>query len=215
MRGLPAVGLPLSVSVLDRIPESRRGRPPLAGRGDNPALPRRLRVVFASLRGRIRAVALEHIPGRNRVQAPAAPGFYWSCADALTEGLSPQSGLVQRECFMLPAAVPPLVAGATFLPIQGALWVLGSGVNLSLWQQQRENHTTGLRSEENKPITLAGAGNAPLLRLRRRLPRRGRFALHSAFELISISRHSAAKTSPSGGSGAIAPKGGAPGMGVI
>ena len=27
----------------------------------------------------------------------------------------------------------------------GALWVLGSGVNLSLWQQRRENHTTGLR----------------------------------------------------------------------
>ena len=43
------------------------------------------------------------------------------------------------------------------------LWVLGSGGNLSLWQQQRENHTTGLRPEENKPITLAGAGNAPLL----------------------------------------------------
>ena len=86
----------------------------MAGRGDNPALPRRLRVVFASLRGRIRAVALEHIPGRNRVQAPAAPGFYRSCADALTEGLSPQSGLVQRECFMLPVgSSPPLVAGAT------------------------------------------------------------------------------------------------------
>ena len=31
-------------------------------------------------------------------------------------------------------------------------------------------------------------------------PRRGRFALHSASGLISISRHSAAKTSPSGGS---------------
>ncbi len=91
----------------------------MAGRGDNPALPRRLRVVFASLRGRIRAVALEYIPGRNRVQAPAAPGFYRSCADALTEGLSPQSGLVQREYCMLPAAVPPLVAGATTFPTKG------------------------------------------------------------------------------------------------
>ena len=161
---LSAVGLPLSVSVLDRIPGSRRGRPPLAGRGDNPALPRGLRVVFASLRGRIRVVALEHIPGRNRVQAPSAPGFYWSCADALTDGFCPQSGLVQRECFMLPAAAPPLVADATTLPaIQGALWVLGNGVNLSLWQQWRENHTTGLRPEENKPTALTGDGNAPLL----------------------------------------------------
>ena len=79
----------------------------MAGRGDNPALPRRLRVVFASLRGRIRAVALEHIPGRNRVQAPAAPGFYRSCADALTEGLSPQSGLVQRGVCMLPVGSAP------------------------------------------------------------------------------------------------------------
>ena len=38
----------------------------------------------------------------------------------------------------------------------------------------------------------------PFCRLRRRLPRRGRFALHSASGLISISRHSAAKTYPSG-----------------
>ena len=62
------------------------------------------------------------------------------------------------------SAAPPLVAGATtFLPIQGALWVLGSGGNLSLWQQRRENHTTGFRPEENKPTALAGDGNAPLL----------------------------------------------------
>ena len=39
----------------------------------------------------------------------------------------------------------------------GALWVLGNGVNLSLWQQWRENHTTGLRPEENKPTALSGA----------------------------------------------------------
>jgi len=38
----------------------------LAGRGDSPALPRGLRVVFASLRGRIRVAALEHIPGCKR-----------------------------------------------------------------------------------------------------------------------------------------------------
>ena len=66
---------------------------------------------------------------------------------------------------MLPVGSgPPLVAGATtFPPIQGALWVLGSGGNLSLWQQLRENHTTGLRPEENKPTALTGDENAPLL----------------------------------------------------
>jgi len=53
---------------------------------------------------------------------------------------------------------PPLVADATTFPPQaGALWVLGGGVNLSLWQQRRENHTTGLRPEENKPTALSGA----------------------------------------------------------
>ena len=51
-----------------------------------------------------------------------------------------------------------------------------------------ENHTTSLRSMEMHPYP----------RLRRYFPRRGKFALCPAFELISISRHSAAKTSPSG-----------------
>ena len=37
------------------------------------------------------------------------------------------------------------------------LWVLGSGVKVSLWQQRRENHTTGLRPEENRQTALAGA----------------------------------------------------------
>ena len=65
---------------------------------------------------------------------------------------------------MLPAAAPPLVAGATtFSPIQGALWVLDSGVKVSLWQQRRENHTTGLRPEENRQTALTGDGNVPLL----------------------------------------------------
>ena len=34
-----------------------------------------------------------------RVQAPSAPGFYRSCAGALTDGFRPQSGLVQRGVF--------------------------------------------------------------------------------------------------------------------
>ena len=69
----------------------------LRRRGDSPALTRGLRVVSALLRGRIRIAALEYIPGRKRVQAPAAPGFYRSCADAPTDGFCPQSGLVQRR----------------------------------------------------------------------------------------------------------------------
>jgi len=36
-------------------------------------------------------------------------------------------------------------------------WVLGNGGNVSLWQQRRENQTTGLRPEENKPTALSGA----------------------------------------------------------
>ena len=39
----------------------------------------------------------------------------------------------------------------------GALWMLGSGVKVSLWQQRRENHTTGLRPEENRQTALSGA----------------------------------------------------------
>ena len=73
---------------------------------------------------------------------------------------------------------PPLVAGATtFAPLGSVsldsqspkgslriqfschahfvvgLWMLGSGGNLSLWQQRRENHTTGLRpgKQANRP----------------------------------------------------------------
>ena len=67
-----------------------------------------------------------------------------------------------------------------------------------------------MAAAERKPNNRASPGgkqaNRPVGRLkctpsaayRRCLPRRGRFALHSASGLISISRHSAAKTSPSG-----------------
>ena len=102
------------------IPESRRGAR-LRRRGDSPALPCKLKVVFASLRGRIRAAALEYIPGRNRVQAPAAPGFYRSCADALTDGFCPQSGLVQRGVINAACGGPPLVAGATTFLLKGSM----------------------------------------------------------------------------------------------
>jgi len=39
------------------------------------------------------------IPESKRVQAPLAPGFYRSCAAALTDGFRPQSGPVQRGVF--------------------------------------------------------------------------------------------------------------------
>ena len=39
------------------------------------------------------------IPESKRIQAPLAPGFYRSCAAALTDGFRPQSGLVQRGVF--------------------------------------------------------------------------------------------------------------------
>ena len=39
------------------------------------------------------------IPESKRVQVPSAPGFYRSCAAALTDGFRPQSGLVQRKVF--------------------------------------------------------------------------------------------------------------------
>ena len=41
-------------------------------------------------------VAAGCIPESKRVQVPSAPRFYRSCADALTDGFRPQSGLVQR-----------------------------------------------------------------------------------------------------------------------
>ena len=72
-----------------------------------------------------------------------------------------------------------------------ALWMLGSGGNLSLWQQRRENHTTGLRPRKCTPF---GAAH--------HFPRRGKFALRSAACLISISKRSAARISPSGGDAA-------------
>ena len=95
-----------------------------------------------------------------------------------------------------------------------------SGASINAACRWQKNHTTGPGpgKQTNRP---AGDGNAPLLspaatslhgkashtilshlRLptnRVRLPpRRGRFTLCSAFELISITKHSVAKTSPSG-----------------
>ena len=89
------------------------------------------------------------------------------------------------------------------------LWVLGSGINLNLWQQRRENHTTGLAPVEMHPFCRLSAtslhrkachwifGSLRFLTNPVPLPpRRGRFALCSTSGRISISRHNAAKTSP-------------------
>ena len=54
----------------------------------------------------------------------------------------------------------------------------------------------------------APVGNAPLSPLRGTSTRRGKFALHSVFALISNARHSAGKSAPlRGKGGALAPKG--------
>gem|GEM_PF-1601319 len=66
---------------------------------------------------------------------------------------------------MLPVGSAPFGGWRHHLPSHFVvgLWMLGSGIKVSLWQQRRENHTTGLRPEENKPTALSGDGNAPLL----------------------------------------------------
>ena len=76
---------------------------------------------------------------------------------------------------------------------------------------ERVNHTTGLRPMEMHPYSPAGTspkgkrvtGFSVALRLPTNPvplpPRRGKFALRSASELISTSMHSTAKSSPSGG----------------
>ena len=53
---------------------------------------------FSGMVGQWRAVGfpLSAYRRAGRVQAPLAPGFYRSCADALTDEFRPQSGLVQR-----------------------------------------------------------------------------------------------------------------------
>ena len=65
------------------------------------------------------------IPGSKWVQAPSAPGFYRSCADALTNGFRPQSGLVQRGVINAACRPPPLVASPPPLPRWEAChWIL-------------------------------------------------------------------------------------------
>jgi hypothetical protein len=69
-------------------------------------------------------LALGCIPESKRVQVPPAPGFYRSCAVALTDGFRPQSGLVQRELYSMAAdsrhtVFPKAKRGA---PLRGRLY---------------------------------------------------------------------------------------------
>ena len=153
------------------------------------------------------------IPESKGVQAPSAPGFYRSCADAPTDGFCPQSGLVQRGVINAACGSSPPFGGIRHprSPCSGG--TMGAGQ----WRQF-ESLATMERKPYNRPV---GVEMHPLCRLWRRLstgkrltkfsvafrlptnfvrlpPRRGRFALRTAFVLISISRHNAAKTSPSG-----------------
>ena len=166
------------------------------------------RVVFAGAQGAAREKC---IPGRKRVQAPcgarvrAAIGLApWAAQVPPTERAGSKGSYVcclrQHPLWWL--APPPF-------PLKGALWVLGSDVNLSLWQQRRENHTTGLRPEENKQTSLRSRKCTPFGASAPPFPRRGNFALRSAFGSISILRYNAAKTSPSGG-GAVGRRGAFP-----
>ena len=116
-----------------------------------------------------------------------------------------------RQYKMLPVGSAPFGGWRHHLPAHFVvgLWMLDSDVNLSLWQQRRENHTTGLRPEENKQTSLRSRKCTPFGASAPPFPRRGNFALRSAFGPISILRRSAAKTSPSGG-GAVGRRGAFP-----
>ena len=58
----------------------------------------------------------------------------------------------------------------------------------------RRETSDGKHADQAAPV-----GNAPLSPLRGTSTRRGKFALHSVFALISNARHSAGKSAPSGG----------------
>ena len=93
------------------------------------------------------------------------------------------------------------VRQTVFPKVRGHLYIMKGAIMIKPY-----NRPAGEEKQANRP---AGVEMHPFCRLRRRLPRRGRFALRSAFVLISISRHSAAKTSPSGG-GAVGRRGAFP-----
>ena len=146
---------------------------------------------------------------RCRGCRPSAPKVLPGIGFAFRAG---SEGVINAACGSSPLwwHTPPLS------PCSGG--TMGAGQ----WRQF-ESLATMERKPYNRPV---GVEMHPFCRLRRRLstgkrltkfsvafrlptnfvrlpPRRGRFALRTAFVLISISRHNAAKTSPSGGSTAV------------
>ena len=125
----------------------------LRRRGDSPALTHGLRVVFASLRGRIRAAALEYIPGFEGAAAVSPGGDEYKCClrqqapfGGWRHHLSPYSGGTMGA---------GLLSQFVFMEITA------------------KNHITGLRPEENRQTALRAFEMHPFCL--RHLPRRGRF----------------------------------------
>lgn len=80
-----------------------------------------------------------------------------------------------------------------FGPFVGGLYN-HSGPPLLVKSYNRAFGAKGKHADQAAPV-----GNAPLSPLRGTSTRRGKFALHSVFALISNARHSAGKSAPSGG----------------
>ena len=140
-------------------------------------------------------------PIRKRVQAPAAPGFYRSCAGALTDGFRPQSGLVQRGVFYAACRQQsPLrwLAPPPSLPLRGGTMDAGQWCQSEFMAAAERKPYNRASPEENQPTSLCSWKCTPIP-ASRDFPRRGKFALISASEFISISKHSAARISPFGG----------------
>ena len=119
-------------------------------------------------------VGITGIPGRKGVQAPygarvqAAFGLAPWAAQVLPTERAGSKGSMYSACGggggRPVGSRPPLVAGATTFPAHFVvgLWMLGSDVNLSLWQQRRENIQPGFaRKKTGKPR--CARGNTPLL----------------------------------------------------
>ena len=92
------------------------------------------------------------------------------------------------------------VRQTVFPKVRGRLYIMKGAIMIKPY-----NRPAGEEKQANRPC---GRGNAPLFPYGD-FPRRGKFALCPAFELISISKHSVANTSPSGG-GAVGRRGAFP-----
>ena len=151
------------------IPERKRGPP--SAEGQQPCAFARSEGCVASLRGLsgIRRAVFPNTRGFRRLRRPGSSRHRaspWAAPVLPTERAGSEESIVcclrQRTPFggwrhhLSPAKA-------------GALWVLGNGVKVSLWQQRRENRTTGLRPWKNRQTALRAMEMHPFCRLRRRL----------------------------------------------